>query len=153
MFTKTSEYALRAMIWIASQPPDAAVSGPRIAAETRIPRKYLAMILGTLVRHGLLVATPGRHGGFRLAVPAGELNLAGVIGPFEPAFSRNQSACPFGNVACNDADPCGAHHRWKRVKLMYQDFLNETSLFDVAKKGHPLLTSNRKPRTRARRSK
>jgi len=134
MFTKTSEYALRAMIWIAQQGPGATVSGPRIAEHTGVPRKYLSNIMGTLVRGGLLEASPGRHGGFSLARPAAKISLAEVAGPFEATLSRERTMCPFGNQECSDEDPCGAHERWKKVKSNYLTFLRNTSLHDVAKK-------------------
>lgn len=131
MFSKTSEYALRAMTWIAQQGPGATVSGPKIAAETGVPRKYLAMILGALVRQDVLQASPGRNGGFTLSKPAADIRLAEVVGPFEP---RTRSTCPFGNRECSDEFPCGAHHYWKRVKNSYLDFLEKMTLHEVAKK-------------------
>ena len=135
MFTKTSEYALRAMIWIAQQGPGVTVSGPKIAEHTDVPRKYLSTIMGTLVRGGLLEAAPGRHGGFSLARAAKDISLAEVAGPFEPVLARKHSRCPFGNQECSDAVPCGAHDRWKRVKASYLAFLENTSLHQVAKRG------------------
>lgn len=135
MFTKTSEYALRAMIWIAQQGPGATVPGPKLAESTGVPRKYLSAIMGTLVRGGLLEATPGRNGGFSLARAANQIRLVDVTSPFEPVLSRKRSMCPFGNQECSDEAPCGAHHRWKRIKSAYLVFLENTTLRDVAKKG------------------
>lgn len=135
MFTKTSEYALRAMVWMAQQEPGATVSGPTIAEHTGVPRRYLSAIMGTLVRSGLLEATPGRHGGFSLARAAKDISLAEVAGPFEPVLSRQHSMCPFGNQICSDELPCGAHKRWKRIKTGYLTFLENTSLSQVAKRG------------------
>jgi Rrf2 family protein len=147
MFTRTTEYALRAMIWIAQQGPGATVSGRRIAAETGVSPKYLSMILGVLVRQNLLNAAPGRKGGFTLAKPAREISLAQVTGPFEPAFTRGRSSsCPFGNRECSDAAPCGAHYRWKQVKSSYLKFLEDTSIEQVAQRNQrPELQKKRRP--------
>jgi Rrf2 family protein len=132
MISLTGEYALRAMVFLTRHHEEWPVSGPRIAREAGIPGKYLSAILAVLVRSGLLEATRGKSGGFRMTRPAGEVRLADIVGPFEPVNSHRKT-CPFGNAACNDSDPCGAHERWKGVKEALEQFLSETTLEDVAR--------------------
>ena len=133
MISLTGEYALRAMIFLARHRDEWPISGPVIAQEAGIPRKYLSSVLADLVRAGLLDGTRGKSGGFRIKRPAKRIRLAEVVHPFEPMNSQRR-ACPFGNAICNDKDPCGAHERWKGVKLALDRFLEETTLQDVAKK-------------------
>lgn len=131
MLTLSSEYALRAMIYLANHPDDGPVSGKRIAENIGVPRKYLAKILGDLARAGVLEATRGKCGGFRLVRPAPQVNLLAVLTPFEPALA-NRRPCPFGNVVCSDADPCAGHDRWQKVRITFQQFLQDTSVQEVA---------------------
>jgi len=133
MLSLTSEYALRAMIYLARYRDDWPVSGPRIAQEATIPRKYLSAILADLVRAGLLEGTRGKSGGFQMTRPARKIHLRDVIAPFEP-ISANRKTCPFGNIICSDKDPCIAHTRWKEVNAALSKFLEETTLEDVAAK-------------------
>ncbi len=133
MISLTGEYALRAMIFLTRHRDEWPISGPVIAQDTGIPRKYLSSILADLVRAGLLEGTRGKSGGFRLSRPAKSIRLAEVVHPFEP-MSFQRRTCPFGNATCNDQDPCGAHERWKGVKLALDRFLEETTLQDVAAK-------------------
>lgn len=131
MLSLTNEYALRAAVYLAQHAADGPVPGHRIAEALEIPPKYLASILRNLVRVGVLKASPGKSGGFRLARDPKDVRLCEVLAPFEggPAGYRG---CPFGNAVCSDDDPCSGHQRWKRVKREFDRFLMDTSVHDVS---------------------
>ncbi len=131
MISRTSEYALQATIHLAQHVDDWPIASRKIADETGIPRKYLAAILGDLVRAGVLQSSPGMGGGFRLARSAKEIRLCEVFAPFEPILA-NRRPCPFGQEICSDDDPCAGHDEWKRVRGAYERFLEENSIYDVA---------------------
>ncbi len=142
MLSLTSEYALRAMTYLAKHQPDWPIPGKQIAEEADIPPKYLSKVLGDLVRAGLLEATRGKSGGFRMARPAREISLLEVLSPFERVERR---LCPFGNDRCKDEDPCVAQEKWKQVSDAYRKFLERTSIHDVSvkKRRDPSKTSKR----------
>lgn len=129
MLSRTSEYALRALIHLAQHEEDWPISGGHIAAETGIPPKYLSKILGDLARTGILESSPGKTGGFRLRRSAKQLSLLEVLAPFEPFEHRR---CPFGNHECSDLHPCKAHDQWKKVIDTEQRFLKKTTVHDIA---------------------
>ncbi len=131
MLTRTSEYALRAMIHLAQHEKDWPIAGPRIAKATEIPPKYLSKILGDLVRVGVLESSPGKSGGFRMFRTPKATSLLAVLTPFEQFANRR---CPFGNQKCNEIDPCNAHDQWKKVIEAQQQFLAKTSVQDIAAK-------------------
>jgi len=131
MLTRTSEYALRAMIHLAHREKEWPIPGREIAKATEIPPKYLSKILGDLVRVGVLQSSPGKSGGFRMTRMPKATPLLAVLTPFEQFASRR---CPFGNQKCNDADPCNAHDQWKKVLDSQQQFLRKTSVQDIAAK-------------------
>lgn len=131
MFSLTSEYALKALVYLTQRSEDGPVPGRVIAAELDIPRKYLSAILRELVTSGVLDASPGRTGGFQLARDPKEVRLAEVLAPFERVIGT-RPGCPFGNELCNDDDPCAGHELWCGLRDRITDFLNETSLFDVS---------------------
>jgi Rrf2 family iron-sulfur cluster assembly transcriptional regulator len=131
MLSQTSQYALRAMVFLAKSEPEWPIIGSRIARETQIPARYLSSILSDLVRAGVLTATPGPTGGFRLARPAECIRLIDVLLPFEGNV-LGMNGCPFGNDACSEESPCAGHSRWKQVKESYLRFLQETSVRDVS---------------------
>ncbi len=131
MISRTSEYALQAMIHLARQVDEWPIAGRRIAEETDIPRKYLAAILRDLVRVQVLESSPGAGGGFRLARSAKKIRLSEIFAPFEPILA-NRRPCPFGQEVCSDDDPCAGHDQWKHVRETYGRFLEKNSVYDVA---------------------
>lgn len=130
MLSITSEYALRAMIFLARHSQEWPISAQHVAEEVGVPRKYLSKILADLVRVGLLEGSRGKNGGFRMTRSPKDIHLSEVLAPFEPVTTHRRP-CPFGNVVCNDNDPCAGHDRWKLVREGYDRFLEETSVYDV----------------------
>jgi len=147
MISRTSEYALQAMIHLARHIDDWPIAGRKIAEETGIPRKYLAAVLGDLVRARVLESSPGMGGGFRLARSAKDIRLSEVFAPFEPILA-NRRPCPFGQDVCSDDDPCSGHDEWKRVRQAYQHFLETNSIHDVAFKRRKRRVAKAKRRTK-----
>jgi len=129
MLTLTSEYAMRALIFLTRHADEGPIPGRCIAEQGDIPPKYLSKILGDLVRLGVLSSSPGKHGGFRLLRDPKKIMLYDVLKRFEQFELRR---CPFGNSLCSDERPCLAHDKWKKVVETEQRFLRKTSLHRVA---------------------
>lgn len=131
MLSRTGEYALRAMIYLARHADEWPIAGRRVAAATRVPGKYLSKIMGDLVRAGVLESARGVGGGFRMVRPPERVSLFEVLTPFESLMTGGR-ACPFANQRCSDRNPCLGHAGWKRVRDAFERFLQETSLQQVA---------------------
>ena len=127
--TKSSEYALRALVFLLQNQKRWPIPGREIAGGAGIPAKYLQKILGDLTRAGVLESSPGRTGGFRLCRPGHRITLLDVLTPFE---RFQEGRCPFGNAVCSDQNPCRAHHEWKKVVETERRFFREMTLEDVA---------------------
>src|SRR5262245_11425454 len=96
MFSKTVEYALRAVVYLAYESPDGCTTAA-LATATKIPKDYLAKILQDW-RDGKIVTTQrGLGGGVSLAKPPAELTILDVVNAVEP-IERIQS-CPLGLAA------------------------------------------------------
>jgi Rrf2 family transcriptional regulator, nitric oxide-sensitive transcriptional repressor len=78
MLPKTAEYALRAVVWLASE-EERAHPADQIAAATRIPRRYLHKVLQALVRVELVRSQPGPRGGYALGRPPDAITLLEVV--------------------------------------------------------------------------
>lgn len=150
MLSRTSQYALRALIYLTQHEDAWPISGTHIAEEIGVPAKYLSKVLGDLVRCGVLEASPGRTGGFRLSRAPERTFLIDVLTPFEH-FDRRE--CPFGNHICSDERPCAAHDNWKKVVTAQQSFLRDTSVRDIAfdaRKARRSRAAPKRKRTRRR---
>ncbi len=144
MLTRTGEYALQALVYLAQHEEEWPIPGPRIAEQIGLPRKYLSAILAALVRNGVLDSSRGKGGGFLMARSPKETRLFDVLAPFEPVLA-DRRPCPFGNPVCNDDDPCAGHDRWKGVREAFYKFVHDTSVHDVAtRQGVPKRKRKRK---------
>ncbi len=79
MLTQRSRYALRALIFISRTGGIAPVPISAIAADQKLPRKFLEIILLDLKNGGLVSSYRGKLGGYRLARPAGQISFGEII--------------------------------------------------------------------------
>lgn len=93
MLPKTSEYALRAVVWLAREPGQPS-SADDLAEHTRVPRRYLQKVLQDLARGGLVRSQPGPGGGYALVPHPEELTILDVVNAVAP-LERIRS-CPLG---------------------------------------------------------
>lgn len=136
MLSKTAEYALRAVLYIARTATGDPVRASDLAKALQVPSNYLSKILHTLARSGILHSERGRNGGFRLALPPSEVPLVAVIEPFDELRERN--ACLLGRPECSDGNPCMAHDRWKRLHEQVSEFFEETTVAELIEGSEPL---------------
>ncbi len=93
MISQTTEYALRAVVWLAAN-PDKPLTAQQIAEATRVPAGYLAKVLQGLSRAGLLHSQRGLGGGFTLARSPNQLTMWEVVQAVDPL--RRIRECPLG---------------------------------------------------------
>lgn len=74
-----SDYALRALIELASEPGSEAVTADELGRRQDIPHNFLQSILGDLRKADILRAQRGASGGWRMAKQAGDVTVADVI--------------------------------------------------------------------------
>lgn len=128
MLSRTSSYALSAVLRIAAEDGSSALSAAGLAEALDVPGNYIGKILNRLVHEGILESQRGRGGGFSLARPASEVSLADVIGPFEELGVRR---CLLGRPECRDAEACALHQKWKKICGPVDQFLAGTTLDQV----------------------
>jgi Rrf2 family protein len=131
LLSTTAQYALRALGYLASRGDDGAVLGRELAERTGVPASYLSKILLVLKRAGLVEATRGTGGGYRLAKPAKEIALIEIVGPIDDVDRFEE--CLMGLGECSEQDPCAMHEWWHRVRNDYLEMLRQTSLADVTR--------------------
>jgi Rrf2 family protein len=76
---ESTEWVLHAAAALAQLDPGATASAAQLAEHYAVPPAYLAKQLQALVRAGVLAATTGPRGGFRLARPAADITLRDVV--------------------------------------------------------------------------
>ena len=138
MLSTTSEYALRALAYLAGQPPGTALLGRDLAKAAEIPANYLSKILLTLRNAELVDTTRGSGGGYRLHKPANEIFLIDVVELFD-GMPRNKSACFLQHQKpCSSSSSCSAHVLWVDLQARYLGFLVSTPLSALAPQSPPV---------------
>jgi Rrf2 family nitric oxide-sensitive transcriptional repressor len=93
MISQTTEYALRAIVFLADKPKEAQTADA-IANGTKVPVGYLAKIMQGLAKAGLVTSQRGLYGGFTLVSSPKELTIYAVVQAVDPI--RRITECPLG---------------------------------------------------------
>ena len=118
MLTKSTEYAIRALVFIQLKNNQNQRPGVvEVASEIEAPQAFTAKILQTLTKHQLIGSMKGRGGGFFFTEREKNLTLYRVIALMEGSsvFTR----CGFGLSRCSDTNPCPLHHRYAAIRDGY----------------------------------
>lgn len=130
LFSKAAEYSVRAMTFLARQPPGKLTGAREIAEAENIPMPFLWKILHTLRRRRLVRSFKGIHGGYELAHPAEEITLSDILAATDGEDLT--SGCVLGLPECNDQNPCPLHDAWKNIRATLNHMLQQTTLADLA---------------------
>ncbi|MCU0876189.1 MAG: Rrf2 family transcriptional regulator [Pirellulaceae bacterium] len=127
MFSQTVEYALRAVVHLASEAP-APRTTDQIAAATLVPRAYLAKVLQSLAKSGVVQSQRGLHGGISLIKAPADLTILEVVNAVEPI--QRIRTCPLG-LAAHGVRLCPLHSRMDRALATVETALGNSTLAEV----------------------
>ena len=131
LYSKSAEYAIQAMIYLAEAKSEKPVMPAKIAKDYSIPYQFLAKIVQTLVKHRLIKATRGRTGGINLYQDAENIYLYQIVDAVDgPPPEKDQ--CAIGLDLCSDDTPCPLHHTWKPIKENIRKMLADENLGELA---------------------
>ena len=105
--TKRGDYALRAVIYIASRPEGKIVELSDISISQSIPRSFLAKIMQQMVKAGIIQSHMGSNGGFSLARPMEDVTFYDVLKAAEGPV--NLSICLNEEASCTFEKRCSIH--------------------------------------------
>lgn len=97
-----------------------------ISAATQVPTGYLAKVMQSLSRSGLVKAQRGLHGGFTLAAPAAETTVLQVINAVDPI--RRFHDCPLGLHGIN---LCPLHRKLDDAAQKIETTFGDTTVGDL----------------------
>ena len=132
MFSKSCEYGIRSLIYIAGK----SLKGERVkinevSEELGIPAAFTAKIMGTLVRNNVLESHKGPTGGFFLSEKQlKETKLSKVV----QAIDGDQlfHGCALGLPECNAAKPCPLHEDFVILRSNLKRMLDSAGINELA---------------------
>lgn len=132
MFSSTTEYALRASVFLASLKGESA-SSERISDATKVPPGYISKVMRDLVVARLVESQRGPNGGFTLARDPAAITVLDVVNAVTP-LQRIES-CPLGNPT--HLNLCPLHKRLDEAITSIQDAFRKTTLAEVSTPAKP----------------
>ena len=132
MFTKSAEYALRALIYLAQKSSeDQKIGIGEIAEAIDSPKSFTAKILQKLTQGDSLVSTStGPTGGFYLTQKAKQVSMLKVLTILET--EQKVSGCILGLEECSDLNPCPLHDEYAGIRKLMLNMLKKRSIEDLA---------------------
>jgi Rrf2 family nitric oxide-sensitive transcriptional repressor len=128
MFSKSVEYALRAVAHLAYEAPKARTT-EQIAAATRVESAtYLSKVLQALSHQGILVTQRGIGGGISLAKPPAELTILEVVNAVEPI--QRIKSCPLG-LPSHGINLCPLHRRMDEAMALVEEAFRKSTLAEI----------------------
>jgi len=130
LLTRASEYALLSLD--ALQKSDIPMGAEQLANDLYIPKSFLAKILQSLAKQGLLESKKGAHGGFMLIKNVHEISVSEIIfaaeGKSPAVFDCTQysGTCPNGTIGTCAISPFLANFQSK-----IDSFLDGLMLSDI----------------------
>lgn len=127
MLSQTVEYALRAVVHLASAAPNCQTT-EQIADRTLVPKAYLSKVLQGLIRGGIVHSQRGIGGGMSLVKSPDELTILEVVNAVEPIQRIRE--CPLG-LSAHGVNLCPLHKRLDAALAMVEAAFRGATLGDV----------------------
>lgn len=127
VFSKTCEYAIRAVFFIAHKTtPGGRVGIKEVALGIDSPEPFLAKILQDLSRKGIVQSAKGPNGGFYLDEEALKRPLTDIV----EAVDGNAifTGCALGLKQCSEVKPCPLHNQFKAIRSEIHELLQTTEI-------------------------
>lgn len=128
MFSKSCEYGLRAILYIAQQTEqNNKVSLTTISEAIDSPQPFTAKILQQLTKNNVVTSIKGPYGGFVIETEKMKtVTLSQVVKILDG--DSIYTGCGLGLSQCNEATPCPLHFKFIAIREQLRAMLENTSL-------------------------
>ncbi|HDZ13041.1 MAG TPA: Rrf2 family transcriptional regulator, partial [Bacteroidetes bacterium] len=124
LFSKTSAYGIRAVLYLSMQKGHPFVLIREIAENLNLSYHFLGKIFQNLSQGGLITSYKGPNGGVRLARKPEDIFVLDVVRVLEGMDLFTE--CVFGLDKCSDHFPCPLHHKWFRIRKEISEMMAST---------------------------
>ena len=115
-------YGIRAMYELALEYGKGPLSIKEIAARQSIPEAYLEQLVLPLKREGLVTATRGASGGYRLSRPPKETSVGAILRALEGSLDAVKCPGLEEENSCDGSEFCVTKYVWQKIN----DSINRT---------------------------
>jgi Rrf2 family protein len=137
MISQRAKYALRALVMLSGVDKGVSLSITEIAAQQRIPKKFLEQILLELKRHGIVESRRGKDGGYLMLRRPEDVTFGEVLrlidGPIAPLPCLSIVAYKKCDD-CRQEESCEIRRVFANVAIATREVLDKTSIRDSLEK-------------------
>ncbi|MET3196315.1 RrF2 family transcriptional regulator [Bacillus sp. OAE603] len=127
--TNYSDYSLRVLIYLSTEPNEKLVNIKDIAEAYDISKNHLMKIIYNLGKMGYIETIRGRNGGIRLAKRPSDINIGELIRKTEEDFHIVE--CFEDNNNCVITPVCSLKHIFNKALNQFLQVLDEYTLEDI----------------------
>ena len=133
MLNKKTQYAFKALTYLAEHQSNGPVLIADIAKKKKIPLKFLENILLELKKAGMLDSKKGKGGGYFLNIPASKIPLADIIRKIDGPISMLPCTSLYFYERCKNCDEknCGLHDIMIQVRDANLEILENKTVADL----------------------
>jgi len=124
------EYAVRALVDIASQSGKNPVQIREISKREGISKSYIEQLFVKLRNLKIIKSIRGPKGGYLLAKDASNISIGDIIRAVEGPIALVQCVT---NKCCERTSKCSSYSLWKKVSSKIEEQLDSISLKDLCK--------------------
>ena len=134
------EYALRALVVLGQNYGHGVVRIQAISEQQNIPKRFLEQILNDLRTAGVVDSRRGVAGGYRLARPPEQIDLASVIRPLDGALAPVSCVSErfYEKCSCPDESRCAIRSVMKEVRDAVARLMEGVTVADLCERARRL---------------
>jgi len=128
--TRQTDYAFRLLIYLALLPQDQRASIDEVSKIYDVSRNNLNKIVHQLGKSGIIDTKRGKGGGFKLKLPAEQVNVGDLVELIENTLQVIDCKNPY----CRILPVCELKDVFTEAKLAFIDTLKKYTLADIVEK-------------------
>lgn len=136
--TKLADYGVLVLSDMVGTGAEGTRAARDVAERTKIPQPTVSKVLKLLARGGLVVSERGKQGGYRLARPPEQIDVAEIIDAVEGPISVTECSSDGGH-ACEHAGSCPVEANWVRINDAIRQTLRGITLAQLVRPNLPVL--------------
>lgn len=127
IISRTADYALRAIVYLARLDSHRYVPANEIANEMQTPPFLLSRILQHLVKNDVLLSMKGHHGGFKLRLSPDQITVYDVIQLIDGPFLMHDCSGP-----CGLSSDCNLKHVFGLAEKSLETMFNDLTMAELS---------------------
>lgn len=131
MFSKSCEYAFRAVVYLCSRSSEDPIAKIKeISDAIKAPMHYTSKVLQQLSRKGIIGSQKGPNGGFYVDGRFTNTKLIEIVKVIDG--EKIFTGCAMGIMPCSETNPCVLHERFKKIRNELNEMMQDITIHQLA---------------------